>query len=80
MAISIGVYNASSGGSGTAWKSADIAAVLQSQNVVVEAGSVRVGDELLRIEPSGEFRSGAALGNRLVASRGEEQIDGIQIP
>ncbi len=47
---------------------ADIAAVLQSQNVVAEAGRVRVGDELLRIEPSGEFRSVADMGNVLIGS------------
>jgi len=45
-----------------------IADVLQSQNVVVDAGRVRVGDELLRIEPSGEFSSVAEIGNVLLAS------------
>ncbi len=43
-----------------------IAGVLQSQNVVAEAGRVRVGDELLRIEPSGEFASVAAMGDVLI--------------
>jgi hypothetical protein len=36
--------------------------VLQSQNLVADAGRVRVGDELLRIEPSGEFRLGGRHG------------------
>ncbi|MCB1630314.1 MAG: efflux RND transporter permease subunit [Pseudomonadales bacterium] len=43
-----------------------IAAVLQSQNLVADAGRVRVGDELLRIEPSGEFASVAAMGDVLI--------------
>ncbi|MBP9035087.1 MAG: efflux RND transporter permease subunit [Pseudomonadales bacterium] len=46
----------------------DIAAVLQSQNIVADAGRVRVGDEMLRIEPSGEFRSVADMGNVLIGS------------
>jgi multidrug efflux pump subunit AcrB len=45
-----------------------IADVLQSQNVVADAGRVRVGDELLRIEPSGEFSSVAEIGDVLIAS------------
>jgi len=45
-----------------------IAAVLESQNVVADAGRVRIGDELLRIEPSGEFRSVAAIGDVLISS------------
>lgn len=45
-----------------------IAAVLQSQNAVVDAGRVRVGDELLRIAPSGEPASVAALGDILLGS------------
>lgn len=45
---------------------AQIAAVLQSQNSVADAGRIRVGDESLRIEPSGEFDSVAAMGNVLI--------------
>lgn len=45
-----------------------ITAVLQSQNVVADAGRVRVGDELLRIEPSGEFSSVASIGDVLISS------------
>lgn len=46
----------------------DIAAVLQSQNVVADAGRVRVGDEMLRIEPSGEFGSVAEMGDVLIGT------------
>lgn len=51
-----------------------IAAVLQSQNVVADAGRVRVGNELVRIEPSGEFTSSAAMGNVLVGGDGERLV------
>ena len=42
--------------------------VLQSQNVVAEAGNVRVGDEFVRIEPTGQFKSVAAIGDLLISS------------
>ncbi len=45
-----------------------IAQILQSQNVVADAGNVRVGDEYLRIEPTGEFSSVKAIGNVLIGS------------
>jgi len=45
-----------------------IATMLQSQNVVADAGSVRVGDNYLRIEPTGEFDSVAEIGDLLFAS------------
>jgi len=45
-----------------------IAQVLQSQNVVVDAGNVNVGDERLRIEPTGEFRSVKEMGDLLIGS------------
>lgn len=45
-----------------------IARLLQSQNVVADAGSVRVGDEYLRIEPTGEFTSVKAIGDVLISS------------
>ncbi len=47
---------------------ARIASILKSQNVVVDAGKVKVGDEYLRIEPTGEFNSVKAIGNVLIAS------------
>ncbi|MGD8932715.1 MAG: efflux RND transporter permease subunit, partial [Chromatiales bacterium] len=45
-----------------------IAAVLQTQNLVQNAGRVRVGDEYLRIEPTGEFTSVKAIGDVLISS------------
>ncbi|RPH99771.1 MAG: efflux RND transporter permease subunit [Lysobacterales bacterium] len=45
-----------------------IAAVLESQNTVLHAGRVRVGDYYLRIEPTGEFDSVAEIGDVLIAS------------
>ena len=45
-----------------------IASVLQTQNLVQSAGQVRVGDELLRIEPTGEFESVKAIGDLLISS------------
>jgi multidrug efflux pump subunit AcrB len=46
----------------------EIAAVLQSQNAVANAGRVKVGDNYLRIEPTGEFDSVAEIGDLLLAS------------
>ena len=45
-----------------------IAAVIQTQNVVHDAGRVHVGDEYLRIEPTGEFASVKAIGEVLIPS------------
>jgi multidrug efflux pump subunit AcrB len=45
-----------------------IGRILQSQNVVVDAGKVLVGDEYLRIEPTGEFTSVKAIGDVLIGS------------
>lgn len=45
-----------------------IGRILASQNVVADAGSVRVADEYLRIEPTGEFTSVAAIGDVLIGS------------
>jgi multidrug efflux pump subunit AcrB len=47
---------------------AHIAAILESQNVVVNAGNVRVGDEYLRIQPTGEFVSVKTIGDVLISS------------
>lgn len=47
---------------------AQIAAILESQNLVAQAGNVRVGDEYLRIEPTGEFDSVTAIGDVLISS------------
>ena len=45
-----------------------VANVLEAQNVVVDAGRVRVGDEYLRIEPTGEHTSVKEMGELLIAS------------
>jgi len=45
-----------------------IQSLLSSQNTVVDAGSVRVGDEHIRIAPTGEFASVKAIGSLLVGS------------
>ena len=42
--------------------------ILQSQNVVTDAGKVTVGNEYLRIEPTGEFTSVKAMGDVLISS------------
>lgn len=51
-----------------------MAAVLQSQNVVAEAGEVRVGDKSLRIWPTGEADSVASIGDVLVGAEGSELV------
>jgi multidrug efflux pump subunit AcrB len=45
-----------------------IADVLGSQNVVVNAGSVRVGDDYLRISPTGNFTSVQEIGDLLISA------------
>ena len=45
-----------------------IASVLKSQNVVADAGNVAVGDEYLRIWPTGESDSVQSIGDVLIAS------------
>jgi multidrug efflux pump subunit AcrB len=42
--------------------------VLGSQNVVVNAGNVRVGDDYLRISPTGDFQSVQEIGDLLISS------------
>jgi multidrug efflux pump subunit AcrB len=44
-----------------------IASVLGSQNVVVNAGKVRVGDDYLRISPTGNFTSVQEMGDLLIS-------------
>jgi multidrug efflux pump subunit AcrB len=43
--------------------------VLESQNVVSDAGRVRVGDEYLRIEPTGQFQSVREIADVLISSQ-----------
>ncbi|MCW8929550.1 MAG: efflux RND transporter permease subunit [Gammaproteobacteria bacterium] len=45
-----------------------IGQILQSQNVVTDAGKVLVGDEYLRIQPTGEFKSVSLIGDVLISS------------
>jgi multidrug efflux pump subunit AcrB len=45
-----------------------IGAILQSQNVVSDAGKVRVGGDYVRIHPTGEFQSVQAIGDVLISS------------
>lgn len=42
--------------------------ILQSQNVVTDAGKVVVGEEYLRIQPTGEFKSVKLIGDVLISS------------
>lgn len=53
---------------------AQIASILESQNVVVNAGKVRVGEEYLRIEPTGEFTSVKAIGDVLIGSSDKKLV------
>lgn len=48
---------------------ATIAGVLGSQNSVVDAGNARVGDDYLRIKPTGEFDSVQEIGDVLISSQ-----------
>jgi len=47
---------------------AEIAGILESQNVVADAGRVRIGPEYLRVSPTGEFASVAEIGDVLIGS------------
>ena len=51
-----------------------IAGLLESQNVVSDAGRVDVGSEYIRIHPSGEFTSVKQIGDLLVSSGENQQI------
>jgi len=44
-----------------------VADVLGSQNVVVNSGNVRVGDDYLRISPTGNFKSVQEIGDLLIS-------------
>jgi len=47
--------------------------VLAQQNVVSNAGSVRVGDENIRFHPTGEFKSVQELGDLVISPPGQEK-------
>jgi multidrug efflux pump subunit AcrB len=51
-----------------------IAGVLGSQNSVVDAGNVRVGDDYLRIKPTGEFSSVQEIGDVMISSSGRRLV------
>ena len=51
-----------------------IGQILASQNVVVDAGQVRVEDQYLRIEPTGEFQSVKAIGDVLIGSSDQRLV------
>lgn len=51
-----------------------IAAVLGSQNTVVDAGHAGVGDDYLRINPTGSFESVQQMGDLLISSNDQRLI------
>ena len=48
--------------------------ILASQNTVVDAGNARVGEDYVRIEPTGEFESVKQIGDLLISSDDRKQI------
>ncbi len=53
---------------------ASIGRVLKSQNIVVNAGNVQVGDDYLRISPTGDFQSVQEIGDVLISSNDRKLI------
>ncbi|MAT91477.1 MAG: multidrug transporter AcrB [Halioglobus sp.] len=53
---------------------ADVARVIGSQNVVVDAGSIPVGDDYIRMSPTGDFRSVQEIGDVLISSTDRKLI------
>ncbi|MES9819934.1 MAG: efflux RND transporter permease subunit [Candidatus Thiodiazotropha sp.] len=51
-----------------------ISQILESQNVVVTAGNASVGNEYLRIEPTGEFDSVKAIGDVMIGSEDKKLV------
>ena len=51
-----------------------ISAVLGSQNVVVDAGNVQVGDDYVRFNPTGDFQSVQEIGEVLISSSDRKLI------
>ncbi len=47
---------------------------LSTQNTVTSAGSVRIGDEYIRIHPTGEFKSVDQLGDLIITNDGSEGL------
>ncbi|ASP39436.1 MFS transporter [Bacterioplanes sanyensis] len=48
--------------------------LLNTQNVVNDAGHIRIGDEYVRIHPTGEFQSVHELGDLLVSEPGSDKL------
>ncbi|MFV2005370.1 MAG: efflux RND transporter permease subunit [Gammaproteobacteria bacterium] len=51
-----------------------ISRVLRSQNLVSDAGNVRVGDEYIPINPTGYFKSVEAIGDLLISSKDKKLV------
>ncbi len=51
-----------------------ITSILKSQNLVADAGKVRVGDDYIRIEPTGEFISVKEIGDVLIGSQNKKLL------
>ncbi|UTZ40993.1 efflux RND transporter permease subunit VmeI [Vibrio campbellii] len=48
--------------------------LLSTQNVVSDAGAIRIGDEYIRIQPTGEFQSVDELGDLLLTESGAQGL------
>ncbi|WP_039984449.1 efflux RND transporter permease subunit [Vibrio owensii] len=48
--------------------------LLSTQNVVSDAGAIRIGDEYVRIQPTGEFQSVEELGDLLINESGAQGL------
>jgi len=53
---------------------AEIARVLASQNEVVNSGNIKVGDDYLRLNPTGAFQSVQAIGDVLIGSSDKKLV------
>jgi multidrug efflux pump subunit AcrB len=51
-----------------------LSALLQSQNMVANAGSIKVGPDRLRIHPTGEFQSVAELESLIISSPDSKEL------
>jgi multidrug efflux pump subunit AcrB len=52
----------------------DIYAALRAKNLPADAGHVRIGQEFIPVNPTGEFKSEQEFGNLLISSRGANQV------
>ncbi|EGQ8957677.1 efflux RND transporter permease subunit VmeI [Vibrio parahaemolyticus] len=48
--------------------------LLSTQNIVSDAGAIRIGDEYIRIQPTGEFHSVDELGDLLITESGAQGL------